>query len=95
MPRHGFAMPRHEVFQSKTQDWHAAACRGMLASGFYMESSKSAHAAAWISQAAACSWTVSKIASFDSFSLSFTRSLIILLEHHLQHENTYQNVQNR
>ena len=32
---------------------------------------------------------------FCSFMLSFARSLIILLEHHLQHENTHQNVQNR
>ena len=26
IPRHGFAMPQHELIQSKTQGWHAAAC---------------------------------------------------------------------
>ena len=26
MPWHGFAMPQHEVLQSKTRGWHAAAC---------------------------------------------------------------------
>ena len=26
MLRHGFAMPKHEVLQSKTRGWHAAAC---------------------------------------------------------------------
>ena len=28
MPRHGFIMPQHELIQSKTQGWHAAACQG-------------------------------------------------------------------
>ena len=26
MPRHGFVMPQHELLQSKTRGWHAAAC---------------------------------------------------------------------
>ena len=30
MPRHGFIMPQHELFQSKTRGWHAAACQGSV-----------------------------------------------------------------
>ena len=40
MPQHGFAMPQHEVLQSKTQGWHAVACQGGSKTGF------SRHAAA-------------------------------------------------
>ena len=60
--------------------------------GFLTEAS---HAAAWQNHAAACSRALPNIASFDSFLLLFARSLIFLLEHHLQDKNTHQNVQNR
>ena len=28
MPQHGFAILQHELIQSKTRGWHAAACQG-------------------------------------------------------------------
>ena len=40
IPRHRFFMPQHELIQSKTRDWHAAACQGKAKTRF------SIHAAA-------------------------------------------------
>ena len=54
-----------------------------------------AHAAAWQNHVAACSRALPKITSFDSFLLFFAHSLILLLEHHLQDQNTHKDAQNR
>ena len=62
MPRHEWAMPRHEWAMPR----HEWAMPRHAPLGFLYWTLKSAHAAAWISHAAACSRDLPNFASFDS-----------------------------
>ena len=77
-------MPRHELGMPR----HASL-------GFLTESSKSAHAAAQGLVMPRHALELCPNLLLLLLYALFVRSLIILLEHHLQHENTHQNVQNR